>query len=217
MNNKALTLFFILLEIYRVCKGTLLVIFPPDSCGEHPCSYFETLEKGSLVYFSASTLNFITLFTLLCFYTVELRREHKIQHYLAVNDKLSTDTDSIHLRIDHLTEERKHNLSTVHRLYKHMGYGTIFVVSVNILCSTYVMFFDYFEHDGPIDLVTNTVLLASKVYDILTILLADKHVYLSAYRKEKLQFNDVNPAKCSPLTSVPHSVLNVHQDNNPPV
>ena len=42
---------------------------------------------------------------------------------------------------------------------------------------------------------TNTLFISGKLYDIYTIVMAEKGVYLSAYRKKHTQFNGVNPEK----------------------
>ena len=51
------------------------------------------------------------------------------------------------------------------------------------------------DNKTPISLVTNTILIGGKFYDVYLITNTDANVFLSAYRKQKVQFNAVNPDK----------------------
>ena len=48
------------------------------------------------------------------------------------------------------------------------------------------------DNKTPVSLVTNILLIGGKFYDVYLITNTDTNIFLSAYRKQKVQFNAVN-------------------------
>jgi hypothetical protein len=66
---------------------------------------------------------------------------------------------------------------------------------MNTVISAVIIFTGYMNDKGPVLLVTNTLLIGGKLYDIYRTVNTEPNVFLSAYINHKLQFNDVVPTK----------------------
>ena len=185
----------IIIEAYRVFNGAMLVIFVPGVCGDRACTPIQNLQNGSLLYRIASGCNIVTLLFFIVLYTAEIRRERRLHRYLLVNHQLPTDTEFVGKALDRLPERRRNRLHHLNSVYRNIVGATIAMFVINSLLSGYVIGTEYSNDKGPVLFVTGTVLIASKMYDMCTILSAGKNVFLSAYSKQKVQFNDVQPSK----------------------
>ena len=185
----------ILIEAYRVCMGSLLVIFVPQTCGNHRCNMFENLMIGDTVYRAAAICNFTTLIFFCILYSIEVRRENRLNNYLIVNPLLPTDTESVESRVSYLSDERRLRLISLNTTYKRICYATFCMFIINTIFSAYIMGFQYYDDKAPMIFITNTILIGSKLYDIIYILKTQQSAFISAYVKQKCHFNDVHPNK----------------------
>jgi hypothetical protein len=158
--------------------------------------------SGDTLYLSIAGINFATL---LCFWVlsgIELKRENWLNHYLVANPHLANDNEAFTQKFSTLTFRRQRKLLNVIFLYKRWAYLTIFVSSLNFLLSAYLIFMYYMDNKTPVSLITNTMLIGTKLYNVCVIAGSGDGVYLSAYRNQRLQFNDVNTKKINPLQSL---------------
>jgi cytochrome b subunit of formate dehydrogenase len=193
--SKLVTPLTILIEAYRIFNGTLLVIFVPGVCGEKACLPSQNFENGSMLYRVNCGVNAATLLVFLMLYAVEIRREYKISHYLRVNPELPSDALTLKAAFEKLSEERQKKIHLFDRQYHGIIIVTIVMFLVNTILSGYVIITQYGNDKGPTLFATGTVLIASKIYNILTV--KSKEGYTSAYLQGRLQFNDVNPGSVS--------------------
>jgi hypothetical protein len=185
----------IILEAYRVFNGAMLVIFVPGVCGERACTPIQNFTNGSLLYRIVSVSNIVMLFFFIALYAAEIRRENRLKHYLLVNHQVPTDAETVAKALEKLPDKRKQQLYSLNDTYRKIVGSTIAMFVINTVLSGYVIGTEYSNDKGPILFVTGTVLIANKMYDMFSILNAGKDVFLSAYTKQKVQFNDVQPTK----------------------
>lgn len=185
----------ILIEVYRVFFGSALVAFAPAMCGNHRCNPFENYVQGTTVYHLGVWLNATTLLCFAALYYIELKRENKLTHYLFTNHQMPTDNTSVAKNIQRLTDTRQTTIHSYNILYKRIGYLTLFLFSTNTVLSSYIIFTDYLDDKSGVALLTNTLFIGGKLYDIYLTVNTDKNIFLSAYTKQKAQYNDVQPSK----------------------
>ena len=85
----------ILMELYKVMVSSFLILFVPQKCGDHVCSLNENMVVENNLYTSGLVINFITMFSFLFFYYIEVKRENRLISYLEVNPAKASDNDSV--------------------------------------------------------------------------------------------------------------------------
>ena len=85
-------------------------------------------------------------------------------------------------------------------LYQRWVYITLTVYMANIGFSAYIIFTDYMDLKTPVSLVTNTLLIGAKLYDVH--LIAGTDSFVSAYKRSHVRYNDVNPQKALILADI---------------
>jgi hypothetical protein len=185
----------ILLDMYRVGTGSLLVLFVPGVCGDKACTPLDNWLHGDTFYRVGVACNLLTLLTFGLLYAAEIRRENRLITYLKSSPSLPTDSEEVGKVIQRLTEPRRARLFRLNIYYQRIGYITIAMYLINTIVSAAIIFTGYMNDKGPVLLVTNTLLIGGKLYDIYRTVNTEPNVFLSAYINHKLQFNDVVEAK----------------------
>jgi len=186
---KAITPITILLEAYRIFNGTLLVIFVPGVCGGKACLPQENFMNGSTLYKVNCGVNLAALVVFMALYAVEVRREYTLGEYLRVNPEKPTDAITTKAAFESLADEKKNKIHSFDRLYQRIIVATVCTFIVNTLLSGYVIGTEYANDKGPILFATGTVLIASKIYNIISISFSEG--YASAYLQTRSKFNDI--------------------------
>ncbi len=194
-KSKIFTAAVVVLDMYRVGTGTLLVIFVPGVCGGRACLPIDNWNNGDLLYRVGAACNLLTLLTFAALYAAEIRRENRLSTYLKSNPGLPTDSEDVGKVIQRLTDTRRTRLLTLNTQYQRIGYITIAMYLINTVISAAIIFTGYMNDKGPVLLVTNTLLIGGKLYDIYRTVNTEPNVFLSAYINHKVQFNDVVPTK----------------------
>ena len=189
---KAITPITVLLEAYRVFNGTLLVIFVPGVCGDRACLPQQNFLNGSTLYKVNCGVNLAALVVFIALYTVEVQREYTLGEYLRVNPEKPSDIATTKAAFESLADEKKNKIHSFDRLYQRIIIATVCTFVANTLLSGYVIGTEYANDKGPILFATGTVLIASKIYTILSISFSEG--YASAYLQTRSKFNDVLPA-----------------------
>ena len=192
---QAMTPVTILLEAYRIFNGTLLVIFVPGVCGDKACLPQQNFANGSTLYKVNCGVNLTALVVFIGLYAIEIQREYKLSAYLRMNPEKPSDAVTIKSAFESLTTERKNTIHSFNILYQRAVVVTIFIFAINTLLSGYVIGTEYANDKGPILFATGTVLIASKIYNIVSISYSEG--YASAYLHTRSQFNDSQPTKTS--------------------
>jgi hypothetical protein len=106
-----------MLELYRVMISSFLILFVPQKCGDHVCSYSENMTGDSELYSAGLIFNFITMFSFLIMYIFEIKRENRLITYLEVNKSVASDNDSVQKLIEGLPEEKRNSIWTLDKCY----------------------------------------------------------------------------------------------------
>ena len=186
---KAITPITVLLEAYRVFNGTLLVIFVPGVCGDRACLPQQNFTNGSTLYKVNCGVNLVALVVFMALYAVEVQREYTLGKYLRVNPEKPSDIATTKAAFESLTDEKKNKIHSFDRLYQRIIVATVCTFVANTLLSGYVIGTEYANDKGPILFATGTVLIASKMYTILSISFSEG--YASAYLQTRSKFNDI--------------------------
>jgi hypothetical protein len=193
---RAITPITILLEAYRIFNGTLLVIFVPGVCGGRACLPQQNFENGSILYKVNCAVNLVALLVFMALYTVEVQREYKLAEYLRINPEKPCDILTTKKAFESLAVEKKNNIHAYNKLYQRIIGITVCTFVINTFLSGYVIGTEYANDKGPILFATGTVLIANKIYSIISLGLSDG--YSSAYLHTRSQFNDVQPVETLP-------------------
>jgi len=181
------------LELYRVMVSSLLLLFIPQSCGDHACSLDENLSEPDPQYKNGFILNYLTVAAFVLLYVTEIRREEKLIKLLEVNPNISTDNESVGQRIEVFQEYKKKQLYDVDNQYQIASYLVMCIFIVNTVYSWQVIYSHSLGNQTLLNFVTNILFMFSKLSNVLVIINTDKHVFFSAYLNTKVQFNDIDP------------------------
>ena len=190
--NVASTLLF---EIYRVLMGALLMVFVPQKCDDHVCSMNENINRDEILSKAAFGINIITLFSFLSMYFIETKRENKLINYLDVNRFTPVDNESVGNALTKLSDDKKNKIWNYDYYYQKSGLISTSIFGVNAVVSSIVIYNHYLDSKTITVYLTNLLFMGLKVMDVFDTVNTKKNVFYSAYLKNKVQFNDVDPDK----------------------
>jgi hypothetical protein len=184
-----------LLELYRVMISSFLILFVPQLCDDHVCSYDENMTLGNELYSAGLFFNFITMLSFLIMYFFEIKRENRLITYLEVNKNVPSDNDSVQKMLESLPEDKRNSIWTLDKCYQRAGYISIGCFITNSVLSGFVVYNYYLDTQTTTTFVTNIVVMMTKLGDVYATVNTEKNIFYSAYLKGKVQFNDVDPDK----------------------
>ena len=184
-----------LLELYRVMISSFLILFVPQLCDDHVCSYDENMTLGNELYSAGLFFNFITMLSFLIMYFFEIKRENRLITYLEVNKNVPSDNDSVQKMLESLSEDKRNSIWALDLCYQRAGYVSIGCFVANSVLSGFVVYNYYLDTQTTTTFVTNIVVMITKLGDVYTTVNTEKNIFYSAYLKGKVQFNDVDPDK----------------------
>lgn len=182
-------------ELYKVLVSSLLILFVPQSCGDHVCSFNENLIAGDSVYTGGLVINFVTLATFCMMYYAEVKRENRLITYLEVNKSKPSDNDSVGRALEMLPTEKRESILSLDKIYVRLGASAITMFIINTVLSGVVVYKFYLDSQTTTTYVTNILFMTTKLADVYANVTSDKNVFYSAYLKAKVQYNDVDPNK----------------------
>jgi len=185
----------LLLEIYRVLMGAFLVVFVPQKCNDQICSLSDNINRTDTLSQAAIVMNAVTMFSFLCLYTVEVKRENKLINYLEVNRFTPVDNESVGDALIKLPKSKKDNILLFDKYYQNAGYGSTIAFLLNAIISSIVVYTNYLDSKTVTVYLTNLLFMGLKVSDVYSTVNTKQNVFYSAYLKNKVQFNDVDPDK----------------------
>jgi hypothetical protein len=194
-NQKVGVATTLVLELYRVLMGAMLVIFVPQKCGENICSATQNIERDDTLSRTAISFNIITVLSFLALYFVEVKRENKMINYLEVNRFTPVDNESVGEALEKLSMTKKQKIWDYDGYYQKSGYISTVAFIVNAILSFIVVYDNYLDSKTLTVFLTNILLMGLKVADVFSTVNTKKNVFYSAYLKNKVQYNDVDPDK----------------------
>lgn len=184
-----------ILELYRVMISSFLILFVPQLCDDHVCSYDENMTLGNELYSAGLFFNFITMLSFLIMYFFEIKRENRLITYLEVNKNVPTDNSSVQKMLESLPEDKRNSIWALDFYYQRAGYISIGCFLANSVLSGFVIYQYYLDTQTTTTFVTNIVVMITKLGDVYSTVNTEKNIFYSAYLKGKIQFNDVDPDK----------------------
>tara|TARA_Y100000816_G_scaffold287400_1_gene270061 strand:+ start:1935 stop:2765 length:831 start_codon:yes stop_codon:yes gene_type:complete len=183
-----------LFEFYRSLMACFLIAFVPQQCGDDVCGVFENMYNGKGgLYDAATSINIITFLLFMTLYKIEIEREHRMIDYLEINRELPKDNESVGEALLKLSDDKEHELHILDHRYKLAGYSSFVFFLINIGVSMGPIVEHRINSKTFTVLLTNLLFVASKIYEIYTIVNTKENIFLSAYLTERQQFNDVDP------------------------
>lgn len=186
---KSLLLFF--LEFYKVIMGTLLLIFIPQSCGDHSCSINENVYAEGLFRNITKIYNVFTLLIVFGFYIVELKRENWCIEYLDV------DPSKPNNNLDEQIEKYpliKSDMNRLNNLYFKFTLASMISVFVNVILSCVYIIPNNYGTNTYTSLISFGLLVLMKLfssYNISRQSIHEEHAY-SAFMKTPITFNAID-------------------------
>jgi hypothetical protein len=183
-------------EIYRALVASFLILFVPQDCGGHVCSFSENAETGSDPLYNAGfVFNCITMAAFMALYYAEVRRESKLISYLDVNPEKASDNDSVGLVLDKMPKYCSEAILYYDGLYIKTGYTVIACFAVNTVLSGLVVYKYYLDDKTTTTYITSVLFVIQKLIQVYATLKTDKNVFYSAYLTGKIQYNDIDKDK----------------------
>ena len=183
-------------EIYRALVASFLILFVPQDCGGHVCSFSENAETGSDPLYNAGfVFNCITMAAFIALYYSEVRRESKLISYLDVNPEKASDNDSVGLVLDKMPKYCSEAILYYDGLYIKTGYTVIVCFAVNTVLSGLVVYKYYLDDKTTTTYITSVLFVIQKLIQVYATLKTEKNVFYSAYLTGKIQYNDSDKDK----------------------
>jgi len=183
------------LELYRVLMGAFLMVFVPQKCDENICSISENINRSDPLSRTALAFNSLTLLAFLILYVVEVKRENKLITYLEVNKFNAVDNESVGTALKKLDPSKKDTILNYDVYYQKIGYLCTIIFSINSVLSSIVIYSHYLDSKTITVYLTNLLFMSLKVYDVYNTVNTKPNIFYSAYLKNKVQYNDVDPDK----------------------
>jgi hypothetical protein len=183
-------------EIYRALVASFLILFVPQDCGGHVCSFSENAETGpDPLYNAGFVFNCITMAAFMALYYAEVRRESKLISYLDVNPEKASDNDSVGLVLDKMPKYCSEAILYYDGLYIKTGYTVIVCFAVNTVLSGLVVYKYYLDDKTTTTYITSVLFVIQKLIQVYATLKTEKNVFYSAYLTGKIQYNDIDNDK----------------------
>lgn len=183
-------------EIYRALVASFLILFVPQDCGGHVCSFSENAETGpDPLYNAGFVFNCITMAAFMALYYAEVRRESKLISYLDVNPEKASDNDSVGLVLEKMPKYCSEAILYYDGLYIKTGYTVIVCFAVNTVLSGLVVYKYYLDDKTTTTYITSVLFVIQKLIQVYATLKTDKNVFYSAYLTGKIQYNDIDKDK----------------------
>ncbi len=183
-------------EIYRALIASFLILFVPQSCGDHVCSFSENAQTGSDPLYNAGFyMNVITLASFAALYTTEMRRESKLITYLDMNPKKPCDNVSVSAVLEKLPAYQRESIQYYDAVYVKAGYATIICFVANTVLSGLVVYKYYLDDKTTTTFITSVLFVLLKLQQVYATVNTEKNVYYSAYISSKIQYNDIDSDK----------------------
>ena len=182
-------------ELYKVLVSSLLILFVPQKCDDHVCSFNENLIAGNSIYTGGLVINFVTLATFCMMYYAEVKRENRLITYLEVNKSKPSNNESVGRALEMLPAEKRESILSLDKIYVRLGASAITMFIINTVLSGVVVYKFYLDSQTTTTYVTNILFMTTKLADVYANVTSEQNVFYSAYLKAKVQYNDVDPNK----------------------
>lgn len=182
----------LMIELFRSITSSLMILFVPQSCGDDICNFHDILQFDYGLKGIGLTVNFITLFSFIILYWIEMWRENRLIKYLDVNPNLPTDLEYISSIMDILPEDKKKKIISSNEYYRYITYTTIIIYIVNAILSGIIIHNSYLNNQTHSTYITYVIFMITKLSNAYGVIYYRENLYYSAYLKTNIQFNDID-------------------------
>jgi hypothetical protein len=183
----------VLIELFRVITSSLMILFVPQKCGSNICSLQQIITNDTNIKFCGLVINYITLFSFIILYCIEVWRENRLIKYLDVNPNMPTDSEYITTIMNILPQEKKEKILKSNKYYTIITYITIFFYIINVIISGIVINKAYLSNQTYATFITYVIFMITKLTNSYTVVnTGDENIFYSAYLKVNVQFNDID-------------------------
>jgi len=182
------------LELYRVLVSSLLILFVPQECNGNVCTLNDNLATDNTTYSAGLAFNFLTLLSFICLYGIEIAREDKLIKYLEVNPENPRDNQSLAKIFDKIPPNYKKKIYNLDYYYQKISYICLLVFIINTGLSARIVYDYSLGNQTTTTFITNVLFMGGKVYDTYYLANTDKSILYSAYLRDRVQFNDIDPS-----------------------
>lgn len=190
-------------EFYRALVASFLILFVPQDCGGHVCSFSENAQTGpDPLYNAGFAFNCITMAAFAILYYAEVRREGKLIAYLDVNPAKPSDNAAVGLVLGELPKYCSDAILYYDSLYIKAGYTVIVCFAVNTVLSGLVVYKYYLDDKTTTTYITSVLFVIQKLIQVYATLKTEKNVFYSAYLSGKIQYNDVDKDKMERIGTI---------------
>jgi hypothetical protein len=191
----------VVLELYRVLAASMLILFVPQLCEDHVCSFEENAQTGvDPLYNAGFTMNCLTLAAFVFMYYAESGRERKLIAYMDVNPKEPCDNQSVGNLLVTLPDTKRETILFYDKLYCRTGYLALTCFVVNTILSGFVVYKYYLDDQTTTTFITSVLFMIQKIVDVYATVNTERNVFYSAYLRGKIQYNDVDKDKKMSVT-----------------
>lgn len=186
----------IIVELYRVLVASFLILFVPQLCGDHVCSFEENAQTGDDPLYNAGfVMNCITLASFVVMYYAESGRERKLIAYMDVNTKVPSDNESVGNLLVSLPENKRDTILYFDKLYCRTAYAALACFITNTFLSGFVVYKYYLDDQTTTTFITSVLFMIQKLADVYATVNTEQNIFYSAYLRGKVQYNDVDKDK----------------------
>jgi hypothetical protein len=191
-NQRLSVCLTVLLELYRVATSSLLILFVPQLCIDHVCSLNENMVWENDIYNSAIVFNFITLFTFVCLYVIEIRRENRLIKFLDVNAEMPNDDENVKQVLATMPLDKRQKILSIDKQYQMSCYVSVVIYVINIILSGIVVNKYYLNNQTTSTFITYVLFMFTKLGSVYEVANTNQNVFYSSYLKKNIQFNDID-------------------------
>jgi hypothetical protein len=187
----------LLTQLYQMTVSSLLILLVPQNCAESGskvetnCDMSDKFSQPESIGKLGLALNFLTMLMFLGMYTCEYRRENYLISNMDVNDDEPQDGDDVLEKMNLLEKSVSDEIKNRDKWYVQ----AFRVSALFFIANTIISYMVISKKTGQLTMptfITSMLFMLFKVLDVYATTSAEDGVFISAYMKVKVQFNDVD-------------------------
>jgi len=183
--------FLFMLQAYKVLMGSMLILFVPQKCDDHVCTFYDNVSDTQPFHLICFTFNSLSAVSFIACYLLELKRENWCVEYLDINKDFSDNNlKDILLKNPQL----KKQIMIINNKYYNSARITLICYFINLILSTIYLYYKYLGLTTLTTYLSFVLLVVMKLYNAYLISADTKSNdrLLSSYMSEYQSFNVID-------------------------